>query len=334
LHSGYLSESNHITIELDSNITEEIATEKLNIIFAALGLAAVSSSSRTEDIERIKVMQLFRAFYPKETYLFERDANTLVESVESLKERISKQVVGMKDKFQHYFVDHPEDMYEQEVYPGQTIWAVRGLSDDVRKAGAIGLMMGVTASNFEEAANRTVSLLQAGALSTQDRFQLGIIAKGVSSAADLEEGGGESVFLRMITNSMPKNLNSYLFVGHIQILYDLDLVERVGYAYSNDQYGTKEPFVYKKRSNIVELTNKIEANPIDSMNNEICISHRIAPKFIKGIRVKSSTEKDQLVETLKKEGMVTRNSQNQECFNDIPLDQFIRIGDVKAEYWA
>lgn len=333
--SDFHAEHNRISIDLDPSISVENAPEKLNIIFAALGLGTVSSSFRTEDNERIKVMQLFRAFYPKEAYDFERESISFEESVESLKTRIANKVPDMKAKFKDYLVDHPEKMYQQEVYPGQPVWCVKGLSDDVRKAGGIGLMTGVTANNFDDAIKRLMSMLKGGALSSQDRFELGIMAKGDSSGADLQSGGGDSVFVRMITEGMPKNFNDYPLNGKMQILYDLDLVERVGYVYSEDKFGTKDPSDYRERPTVTKLVENIEIKPNEYMGNEICIHHRIGSEFIKGIRVNNDSEKAILIEALKKEpNLVTQNNLKQDCFNGIPLDQFIRVGDVKKEYWA
>ena len=171
------TEYNRISIELDPHISEEEAGEKLNIIFATIGLGAVSSSPREEDIERIKSLELFRAYYPKEAYVYEKLASTFQDSLENLKANIISTVPAMNDKFKEYLLDHPERMYQQEVYPGQYIWAIQGLAKEVKDAGGLGLMHGVLADTFEESIDRLISMFKTGLLSTQDRFQAGIIAK-------------------------------------------------------------------------------------------------------------------------------------------------------------
>ena len=333
-NADYRSEYNHITIDLDSSVSDAQAARKLNILFAALGLGAVSSSSRAVDTERIKIMQLFRAFYPKEAYAFEREAISFEESVESLKARIRGKVPEMNNKFQHYLVDHPEDLYQQEVYPGQPIWCVKGLAEEVKNVGGIGLMAGVTGDNFNDSTKRLMSMLKTGALSSQDRFQLGVMAKGVSSERDLKTGGGESVFTRMLTDKMPTQISKFPLASHIQILYDLKLIERVGYVYDGDKFGTKDPLFYKVRSNVVDLTKNINADPTNYFSNEICIHHRVGPEFVKGILVRTSAEKNKLIDDFRQEGLLTKNSLDEECFNGVPIDQFIHIGDFKAEYWT
>lgn len=329
------AEYNKIAIELESGVPDEKAAEKLNILFAALGLGAVSSSSRPEDIERIKVMQLYRAYYPKEAFSFEREAKSFEESVESLKDRIEAKVPDMKKKFQHYLVDHPELMYQQEVYPGQFAWSIKGLAKEAREAGACGLMAGVgnAGESVKDTIKQVISILKIGALSSQDRFQAGITAHGVSSAEDLRTGGGESVFTRMITQGM-QNMIHFPFKGKMQLLYDLDLVERVGFAYSSDKFGTKEPTKYQDRPNIVNLAKELEAIPSVYMGNEVCIRNRIPPQFIRGIKVESEVDKAEMIAAMKLEGLATRDAAGNDCFNGIPLNKFIVVDQYfKAEYW-
>jgi hypothetical protein len=327
---------NHLSIELDPNISEAEAAAKLNIIFAALGLGPVSSTSRAEDVERIKVMQLFRAFYPKEAHAFEREAKSFEESVESLKNRIAIKVPAMQNKFKHYLVDHPELIYQQEVYSDQMVWAIEGLAQEVRNAGGYGLMAGVFGADFTDATKRLTSMLRTGALSTQDRFQLGIIAAGASVDEDIRTGGAESVFTRLLTNGMPKspNIGNYPLIGKLQILYDLDLVERVGFVYASDKYGTKEESDYQTRPNVVELAQRAASNAYGYRENEVCIRSRIPPQYIKGVLVKDNNEKTELIKALRAEGLITLNTSNHECINGVPIDQFIHIGDFQPEYWA
>lgn len=329
-----LSEYNKLSIELEPGLPDDQAAAKLNILFATLGLGVVSATSRSEDIARIKIMQLFRAYYPKEAHAFEREAKSFEESIDSLQARIEAQVPDMKDKFKHYLIDHPELIYQQEVYPGQFTWSIKGLAQEAREAGALGLMAGVgnAGESAHDASKMIISILKLGALSTQDRFQMGITAQGVSAEDDLRSGGAESVFTRMITQGM-QNLKIFAFQGKMQVLYDLDLVERVGFAYSKDKFGSKKPKKYQKRFNIVNLVKQIETNPAAFNENEVCIRNRVAPQFIKAIKVESDKDKAVLIAALKSEGLVTKKS-GKEVINGIPLDKFIVVGPFfKAEYW-
>lgn len=321
-----VSEFNQLSIELDSNITDEEAASKLHIIFAALGLSTVSSTARSEDIERIKILQLFRGYYPKEAFGFEKEAQTFEESIESLQKRILEKVPQMKLEFER-FADQPDLMYQQEVYPGQYVWSIKGLADEARDVGALVLMSGVgtLSDTFDVAVKRIISMVETGPMSTQDRLHAGMIINGFSSDSDLISGGAESVFTRMVTKSMSKNLKAYPLAGKIQILYDLDIVERVGFAYSHDEFGTKDPKTYSYRPNIVELTESA------SKLNEVCIRNHISPKFIKGVIVANDDEKKKLIDAFRA-GNLLEGQPGSESIHGISINKFIHVGQLKPEY--
>lgn len=226
-------------------------------------------------------------------------------------------------------------MYQQEVYPGQFIWAINGLAAEVKKRGGLGLLAGLTANDFAQATTRFASILKSGSLSTLDRFEVGMIAKGASAEADIRCGGAESVFARLVTANMQRDPTAYQLAGQMQILYDLKLVERVGYNYGQDTYGSKEMTRYVDRPSILELTELCAADKSRwYKENEVCIRNRVPPQYIKGVMVKTSEQKEALCKTLRKEGLIRLNDQSQECINGIPIDQFIHVGDFKPEYWA
>ena len=334
-YPGYLALVNRLSIDLDPSVKEEDAGAKIALMLAALGLEAALSSPRQEDEERIKILQLFRVYYPAEAYPIERDAKWLNASVEDIRKEIESKVPMVKQKFKLYLDDQPELMYKQEVYPGQPIWAVRGLANEVKAKGGIGLMSGAFGATFEQAASRLASILNVGALSSHDRFQNGIIAAGASSGQDFETGGAEYVFTRLITKKMAKNPNSYPLNGQFQILYDLSLVERCGLVYAGDKFGTKDPYDgYKTRPSILSIADECEKYPNTLKKNEVCLRNRVPPQFIKGVMVSSEKEKNNMIQILRKAGAITKNLSGIECINHIPVDQFIHVGDMKEEYWA
>jgi len=321
---GTLSLTNKISIDLDPKIPEKEATAKLQIIFAALGMGSVSSSSRPVDEERIKIMQLFRAYFPKQAYAFSREVNNYETSIDKLKENICNSVPEMK----HIFTRDLPNMYQQEVYPGQFVWAVKGLADQVKAKGGWGLMAGVGGCGGTNW-NTIASILKFGGLSTQDRFEMGMITPGASPTEDFVKGGAGAVFTRLITNKTSKYPNDYFFHGNIQILYDLKLVERGGYAYNDDEYGSKEEHLYKNRGNILDLTENI------SIRNEVCINNRVPPEFIKGLLVQSHQDKKDLIASLEANGVIEKSFVGGTRYiHGIPVDDFIHVGEFKKEYWT
>lgn len=313
---------NHMEIECDPSLSMDDAAKKIPILLASLGLCEALSIPEEEDVERLKLMQLFRISCPKQAYEFERDARTFEEPLSCLKERIIQKVPAMKEIIE----SHWAHLYPQEVYPGQFIWAVQGLAKEVEKAGGGWLMAGIVTKSFEEALRRLAFILRDGALSTVDRYASGIIAAGASSYTDIGVGGANCVFTRLLTFNMPKTMDSYPLSGQIQILYDLQLLERGGYAYTTDLSGTKGVNAYSRRKDILSLTKQYAADPNNFVANEVCIRNRIPPRFIKGVVVPSEEAKQMVIAHLKLAGLIEENSAKIPCIHGIPLDEFFHVG--------
>lgn len=361
------SEYNHLTIELNKNIKDKDAAAKLHIIFAAIGLGSVSSTSRKEDIDRVKIMQLFRAYYPKESYNLRENYLFSHGSIADLRVSLEISFHHMKDAFKNYFDSNV--MNQQEVFPGQKVWSVKGLADYLKNVyEAKGLMASIYNLDFNEALSPLISMLKTGPMSTVDRFMLGISSGGASQDQDIGTGGADSIFSRLIVNGMDKNPWAYSLQGPIFLLYDLDLIERVGYCYLGDTYGSKKKEHYANRPSIVELAEALKKQT-HNVSNEICISHRIPPQYIRGVMVQNDHQKFKLIAALEKEEIVKifngkkfyvikvteddldesngdrfkffkdlekkgmLEKINDEIYRKIPVDDFIHVGELKDEYW-
>lgn len=379
---------NRISIELDPNVKMEDVAKNLQIIFASLGLGALATEQRAADQERMKIFQLFRIFYPKEAHAFERTETSFTIPTKALKTAMVRylihskskeidatkpkseilknaQLMGQKlqERFNKYLDDSPHLMYQQELEPGYKVWAVKGLSDTLRKVNAVGLMAGVgNGGQLAQACNTAAALLKGGFKSTQRRYQAGLIGAGGSPAKDLKVGGGNSVFTRMITKSLLNEpVGKFTFNGHIQVLLTLDALERGGYAYASDLYGTKVAPNYSERSNFITLAKLYEENQgkpipedledtefIDNFNytdNEVCLKNSIPPQYIKGLMVVSEDAKKKLIEALEanqliakigdiKNVILTYEENGIKLNKHIPVDAFIRVGTKFEErYW-
>lgn len=313
-----LTEYNHFSIEFDPSVKKEQMGDKLHILFSALGLGPCSSISRPEDIERLKMIQIFRQFCPAQAYDFAKNLEIFEESLESLKKRMIVADASMKNKLE----EHLPNMYQQEIYPGkkeehqgQFVWCMKGLAEDAAKEGALGLIATTGAVNDE---NDLLSILEGGSLSSQDRFTLGICTEGWSSVTDIGTGGGDSIFTRLLTQSCLNAANSQ----NGAILYDLNLIERMGYCYGSDKFGKKEPVTYKARPNIIDLAKQIQ-NTGSVGGNEVLIHNRIPPQYIKKIFVPSLDQKNKTIAAMKK-AKLTTELQGQHFFNGILVENFIQ----------
>ncbi|QLH37174.1 MAG: hypothetical protein HWD61_14365 [Parachlamydiaceae bacterium] len=188
----------------------------------------------------MQIAQLFRAYFPQEAYELEQTKIYFEYPISELKQKIEETVPEMKGIFKRYLEDHPELMKKEEIYLGKTIWTITDLSKQMKAKGAWGLMSGI--NSFSEACK----ILKYGALSTEDRFKAGMIVMGTSSCEDLGVGC-KSVFTRLITPNLKSKLSKMDFKGRLQVLYDLDAVNRVSYGYKMDKFGSKTCRLFQKR---------------------------------------------------------------------------------------
>jgi hypothetical protein len=110
------------------------------------------------------------------------------------------------------------------------------------------------------------------------------------------------------------------YTGRIQVLFDLDLINRVGYAYDDDHFGAKSQQTYGKRKNLVDLVEDI--NGPDGYNNEVLIKNYVAPQFIRGFLIDDGN-KLAFIKILREQGLIQENEKGQECIYGKLLSEFI-----------
>lgn len=127
------------------------------------------------------------------------------------------------------------------------------------------------------------------------------------------------------------------FRGKIQVLINLDVVNRVSYGYYCDKFGSKRPQAFGKRSTLPDLIKKLvnthNINEDTGINNEIAVKHRIAPHYIRGFII-NDRYRDDFIQALRNEGLIQMNSEGKECINGKTLDKFIYSEwQFKQEMW-
>lgn len=283
---------NNIRVDLNPNIDPRIGLNHLHKILAILGLGSAVCESRPEDEERLKLLVKFRAADPSIAYKFERDPLNYSCSIECLKKKIKLLCLSNLDNLQ---------IEKKEIYPGMDVWSLPTIKKQMKLEGAYGLMSGVYGSS-----KTLANIMRDGALSSEDRFKAGLFIKGVSSISDLREGSGDQVFTRLISTHFPLAL--FIFSGDFQILYDLEVLNRGGYAYSMDEFGSKAKSIYSKRVNLPTFAKLM--NKSYSYNNEVMISHRIPPSSIRRVVVNSEKQKQKFIKELQASGITELNGKS------------------------
>lgn len=317
-----------VTVRMDADKNIYNLHEMLSFV----NLDKALRESSAEDIERMKVGQLFRIFFPKAATPLERSEKYFTLSVEELKQEMISRVPQMKDIIDEYL---PE-MEGREILPGRIRYCVNGLADRARELGATALTAALTgAYSDKELFDRVASIIKMGMLSTEMRYSNGITAVGMSSTTDFYTGGADSVFTQILTEEHNDPSDLY-YQSRIRLFFSLDLLETGTYQYHYDSYGTRKTSSsytpYTTRPGILDFIQEENrpSNPFDWYHynpyggNEVMIKERIAPSFIEEIRVDSPRQKADLINHLQARNLIQGQGSERTILGK-PVDQFIRV---------
>ncbi len=334
-----LSQYNRVQVILDPHIAENEAAKTMQTLLAALGMAPLLSEQRDEDREKMRLLQLIRHFDPPMEYRLSHDPKFFNLPLELLKAAILIEAPWLTEKIHYYFDSHPELMYRQEIYPGKSVWAIHGAADRLRERGVVGLYQHVGTNSILQNCKTIAKILKYGALSTQDRLERGWVTSGASPVEDLSSGGGDCVFTRLATHSqLAQWCHTSSYYGDISICYKPEILERGGYGYLQDTFGTKSAASYKRRRGAEELVNILALNPsadlrLERSMNEFMVKNRIPREYISSIVVNNNIEKNTLIKVLREEGLI-ETVDGQELIFSIPIDQFIYVSTTLHEkHW-
>lgn len=331
-----------VNVKMPAGLPAAESARRLHLMLTLVGCPPSVVSSLDIDRQRQEIMELYRAWYPADAFDLEKSSPWFSLSIEALKKQILIRTPQMQMRFDK--LNEEEGCRFKETFPGKQVPAME-MSDEMRKAGAFGLIIGMDRLN----APRIGQILKEGFLSCQQRFSAGIIATGASNYKDHIEGGADCVFTRLVTSRIAREIpaNKMSFGQQVQIIVDLDAADSGNaYGYTYDAYGTRIDDTYAKRKNLIELTRDLEAqhtkktekdalvpDPNYGKANEIMIRDAIPANLIRGILVQSEEHKNLIVKELKQQGLVDYRSEGLYVFGK-PLDRFIQVGNAfKKEMW-
>jgi len=307
-------------------------------LLSLLDLDIALKESLFEDVERMKIGQLFRLFFPEDATLFERTEEFFNLPLEELKGRI----FSMQPKMEDYFSKYLSKMELREILPGKMRFSIPGLADELRAQGALGLTTAITgAYTDEEIFRRVFTILEMGMLSSETRNGNGLAKSGLSWGGDLYTGGSDSVFTQLVTQKLmddDKSFSDFYYHSKVRFCFSAEALESFTYQYHDDRYGTRLVdndswwswgSEYLKRPNIFSFV-KGEQETFN-FDNEVMIKERIDPSFITSIVVDNDQTRDELMVYLRKKEMVQKDINGIDTILGIPWDQFIHVGTKISE---
>lgn len=132
-------------------------------------------------------------------------------------------------------------------------------------------------------------LQNGGLLSSRERFQRGLLFRGMSTETDFETGGADSVFLRVRSSPPPKWRE-----GALGIEIDPSEMGRMdAYFYNADEFGKAGPGNRASRKTAMELADIVRAGRL-SDSNEIMMQRQVAPSAIRRVTMGPATRSQML----------------------------------------
>ena len=332
VHIGASIEHPNLYDRVKVIIEEEKSLYELHELLSFFNLGDALRISSPEDIERLKVGQLFRIFYPTEATLLERNQAFFTLPVDQLKAEILQKIPDMREKFDAYL----EKMQAREILPGRIRYSVPGLGEEVHKLGGRALITTLTGASGDESLDRVVSILKMGMLASEMRYSHDMRVSGLSPSLDFYTGGADSVFTQFLTEKNFReamDLND-LYWGDVRLLFSLDVLEAGTYQYHYDAFGSRQIDWmwggYLGRPDILAFTEVEQAYGFN-FGNEVMIKERISPEMIKGLIVPTTQMRDDLIVRLKLRNAVILDKAGCESIFNIPLERFVHVGTHLSE---
>lgn len=213
-------------------------------------------------------------------------------------------------------------MVMKEVYPGYYTYVNEGIHKEYQKEGLEYIWSGVRTSDS------IVAMVKGGGhASTLTRINTGFMGNGASMMDDIESGGADNVFTRIATKGAYNNKATYRYsfgCGRYQVLIDPSVTDRTDwYAFHDDSYGTTRGSTYKNRPAAMQFVK--EENQRYQSDNELMFRHGIDIKDWIGIDCRYESDKDELLQALRDEGITQINGVN--------IERFIRVNNIVGKPW-
>lgn len=192
-------------------------------------------------------------------------------------------------------IQEAEKLERKEVFPGYTTLVEEGkykeylarYGEDVRAVHE--LHTGNTDSIYR--------ILTQGVMSTSERYARGVMRNGMSSRMDVDTGGADNVFTRVMPKwQREKDSAAALVVMKPEIFDRTDW-----YAYKNDMYGSTEETVFAERLSPDEAFTW--ATEFYSPSNEQMFRTGIGAEYIEEIAVYPAARRERIVRELREKGL-------------------------------
>lgn len=197
-------------------------------------------------------------------------------------------------------LERAEKLTRREVFPGYSTFVESGkhneylakYGDDVRAVHMLNSM----------SVDSVYRVLTTGLMSTTERFSRGVVKNGISSVLDIDSGGADNVFTRIMNAEQRGKIQNHAVVLKPEIFDRTDW-----YAYNVDSYGSTNEAHFAGRLAPEEIFQRTMGDLKHySADNEQMFRTGIGVDYIEAIEV-DELDRDELLEGLHEEGLFEVN---------------------------
>ena len=193
-------------------------------------------------------------------------------------------------------LERAEKLTRREVFPGYSTYVEDGkyeeylakYGEDVRAVHMLNSM----------SADSVYQVLTTGLMSTTERFSRGVVKNGISSVLDIDSGGADNVFTRIMNAEQRSKIQNHAVVLKPEIFDRTDW-----YAYNVDSYGSTNEAHFAGRLAPEEIFRRTMGDLKHySADNEQMFRTGIGVDYIEAIEV-DELDRDELLEGLREKGL-------------------------------
>ena len=197
-------------------------------------------------------------------------------------------------------LERAEKLTRREVFPGYSTYVENGkheeylakYGEDMRAVHMLNLM----------SVDSVYRVLTTGLMSTTERFSRGVVKNGISSVLDIDSGGADNVFTRIMNAEQRSKIQNHAVVLKPEIFDRTDW-----YAYNVDSYGSTNEAHFAGRLAPEEIFQRTIGD-LDhySADNEQMFRTGVGVDYIEAIEV-DELDRDELLEGLHQKGLFEVN---------------------------
>lgn len=267
-----------------------------NLVRAAIGLVQMEVPKAMDDMAAQQTLD----------EIFRQDLG-VEDALDEVSERAERDYKIARLKWQYKLEDlnaeqlgRAEKLTRREVFPGYSTYVENGkheeylvkYGEDVRAVHMLNSM----------SVDSVYRVLTTGLMSTTERFSRGVVRNGISSVLDIDSGGADNVFTRIMNAEQRSKIQNHAVVLKPEIFDRTDW-----YAYNVDSYGSTNEAHFAGRLAPEEIFQRTMGDLSHySADNEQMFRTGIGVDYIEAIEV-DELDRDELLEGLHEKGLFEVN---------------------------